>query len=83
MVERSEICCYEYIEQIKLIEEFAGKNVYGLDNGRARLHDELCELFGLSKEITKKYTDNLDLENDKVGENLFLDLLKKSRNKRR
>jgi hypothetical protein len=76
---KAELCCYEYINSIKDILHFTGKGIYGLDNYRSKLHDELCELFNLDKDVTKKYTDNLDLDYYKVAEKLYLDLLKEKR----
>jgi hypothetical protein len=78
-VNRAEICCYEYINAIKDIAQYTGQGIYGLDARRSKLHDELCSLFGISKDITKKYTDNLDIDYYKVAEQLYMDLLDESR----
>jgi hypothetical protein len=50
-----------------------------LNNQRTEIHDELCILFNLSKEVTKSITDNIDMNNNRVAENLYLVLLDKSR----
>ena len=55
-----EIACGKYICAVQDIEKYAGMGLYGLDNRRREIHDELCRLFGLSKEETCKVTDNLD-----------------------
>ncbi len=80
-VSDAEIKCYEYINAIRDIIEFTGKGIYGLDKVREKIHDDLCKLFNLDKERTKKYTDNIDLEDDRVAENLYLSLLDESRSK--
>lgn len=79
MVENREIKCYEYINAIRDIEKYQGMGIYRLDVYREKTHNELCEMFGLSKEVTKKYTDNLDINSEKVAEDLYLNLLDESR----
>lgn len=74
----AEIKCYEYINAIRDIESLPN-GLYNADKIREQIHDELCKLFKLNKEITKKYTDSLDLRNDKVAENLYFDLLRESK----
>ena len=75
----AEIKCYEYINAIRDIEEFKGQGIYSLDKFRERIHNELCESFGLDKAVTKKYTDNLPLNDSRVAEKLYFDLLRESR----
>ena len=79
MVSKAELKCYEYINSIRDIENYAGMGIYGLDNRRTQIHDELCSLFSLSKDITKSITDNLNMNDDRIAENLYLSLLDKSR----
>jgi hypothetical protein len=79
-VDKAELVCYEYINSIKDIKEYSGMGIYALDNIRSKLHDKLCKLFNLDKNITKKFTDNLDLDYYKVAEKLYLDLLNESKN---
>ena len=78
-VSKAELKCHEYINSIRDIESCAGMGIYGLDNQRTEIHDELCILFNLSKEVTKSITDNIDMNNNRVAENLYLVLLDKSR----
>ena len=78
-VHPGEIECYEYINAIKNIEKYSGQGVYGLDNYREKTHTKLCEIFNLSKEQTLQFTNNLDLNDYKCAENLFLNLLVESR----
>ena len=77
-VSEGELKCYEYINSIRDIENYAGMGIYGLDNRRIEIHNELCKLFNLTKEETKSITDNLKMDDDRVAENLFLSLLEKS-----
>lgn len=79
MVENREIKCYEYINAIRDIEKYQGMGIYRLNVYREKIHNELCEMFGLLKEMTKKYTDNLDINSEKVAEDLYLNLLDESR----
>jgi len=53
--------------------------LYRVDKIREELHTELCKLFGLDKSVTKKYTDNLDLSDDRVAEKLYFNLLDERR----
>lgn len=76
-VKEIELKCWEYIYLIKDIQHFPS-GLYGLDNKRSELHDYICKSFGISKEATKKYTDNLDKINYD-GTELYLLLLKESR----
>jgi hypothetical protein len=77
-VEERELKCYVYINSVKDIEQFAGQGIYGLDKIRSEKHDELCMVFGITKEQTKKYTDNLD-KIDFNGSELYCQLLQESR----
>lgn len=75
---KRELKCYEYINAIRDVESLGVRGLYGADKIRVAIHDELCEMFNLSKERTTKYTDNLD----KLGMNgseLFLALLDESK----
>jgi len=76
-VSDTEIKCWEYINAIKDIEYFP-KGLYGLDDYRTRLHNEICEQMGLDKQLTEKYTDNLD-KIDYNGSTLYIQLLEESR----
>lgn len=76
-VDEAEIKCFEYINLIEHIQTLNTPGLYGLDNRRSKFHDEICELMGLSKEQTKKYTDNLD--KFKNGTALYLALLDEKR----
>lgn len=73
-VEDKELKCHEYVAAIKHIVKHTGQGIYGLDKIRAQAHDELCELFNLTKEATLKFTDNLDLYDDRCAENLYFNL---------
>ena len=73
----AEIKCYEYINALRDIESLPN-GLYKADKIREQIHDELCKLFKIDKETTKKYTDNLDLCDDKVAEKLYFDLLRES-----
>jgi hypothetical protein len=67
--------CWVYCNLVKDMNDDNIIAYYGIDKKRTRLHDELCTLFKLEKQITKKYTDNLD----KIkfnGTELYLLLLK-------
>jgi hypothetical protein len=75
MVDDREIKCYEYIEAIKSIQKYTGMGLYNLDEWRTRVHDELCKLFGLSKEITTKYTNNINLSAYRPAEDLYCNLM--------
>jgi len=55
-----EIACGKYICAVRDIQKCAGMGLYGLDNYRRKIHDELCQLFELSKEETCEVTDHLD-----------------------
>lgn len=74
MVEELELKCYEYINSIRDIEKFSRKGIYNLDKIRTEIHNELCQLSGLPKEIMKGHTDNLDPD-DMNGTDLYLFLL--------
>jgi len=78
-VSKAELCCYEYVNAIKDIEHYTGQGIYSLDVHRSKLHDRLCSLFGLTKDVTKRFTDNLNLDDCKVAEQLYMDLLDESR----
>lgn len=78
-VDRAELCCYEYINAIKDIEKYTGQGIYGFDKNRSNLHNELCKLFQLPKERTKKYTDNINLDAENPAEDLYISLLNESR----
>jgi len=76
-VERAELKCWEYVYLIKDIEKFP-MGLYGLNQMRTTLHDEICDLMKLNKEDTFQYTDNLDKINYN-GSELYLQLLLLSR----
>ncbi len=78
-VTEQEIKCYEYINAVRDVESLP-PGLYRADAERERIHNELCELFGLSKEQTKKYTTDLD-KIDYNGTELYFLLLKLKRNK--
>lgn len=73
LVTKTELKCYEYINAIKNVECMVGMGLYGADKFREQLHNELCELFGLDKDETKRITDNLD-KLEMNGTNLYLEL---------
>ena len=73
--------CSDYIAAIKNIEEFVGMNIYGIDNQRIEIHDELCKAYVLSKEETLPVTNHINLEDRHCVQNLFKDLLKVSEQK--
>ena len=50
-------CLMEYIGIIDFMENYPG--LYSMDDRRAKLHDEICEHYGMTKEKTKIITDNL------------------------
>jgi len=81
MFSRQQVCCYEYIDSIKDIIEYAGQGLYSLDTIRTDLHDELCSLFNLDKEVTKQYTDNIDLNAENPAHDLYIGLTKESKRK--
>ncbi len=76
-VDQREIDCYEYINIIKDLESLP-KGLYGVDNIRTAFHDKLCQEFNLTKEQTKKYTDNLD-KLKYNGTDLYFALLNESK----
>ena len=80
-VEEREILCYGYINALRDIERYTGMGLYGLDTRRQKLHNELCVFFGLTKEETFELTNNLDLNDSHVAEDLYIALLEKSRAK--
>lgn len=73
-VSKAELKCYEYVCACKDIVAWRGQGVHGLDKIRRQTHDELCEIFELNKEATLKYTDNLDLDDNKCAEKLYFNL---------
>ena len=78
-VESREILCFEYINTVKDLEAISETpGLYRADIIRVETHDRLCKAFGLSKEITKKYTDHLDKLNWN-GSELYIALLMESR----
>lgn len=83
MVESRELKCYEYICAIKDIEKTGCSGLYGLDAFRERIHDELCDLFNLDKDETKRFTDNMDVSNPKAAELLYFSLLNLSKDNNR
>ena len=73
-----EVKCYEYIHVIKTMEENRG--MYGLDDWRRRVHDEICKLTRLTKEETIDITGNLEKINyDPVKLTTELYLLSKNK----
>ncbi|MCK9577152.1 MAG: hypothetical protein M0R51_14710 [Clostridia bacterium] len=72
-VNKAEIKCYEYICLLRDIEKFP-HGLYGLDEMRTELHDEICSLMNIEKSRTKKITDNLD-KFDYSGTSMYLALL--------
>ena len=78
-VSKGELKCYEYINSIRDIEKFSGMSLYGLENRRTELHDDLCKIFDLTKYQTKGFTNNIDLNGNNPSEELYLDLLELSR----
>lgn len=51
--------------------------MYTLDNKRAKLHEELCEHYGLSKKESQKVTSHMGGYPDAVAVHWALDKLKK------
>jgi hypothetical protein len=73
--------CFEYIDSLNDLSEFQGKSIYGLDRQRTRLHEEICELSGLTPEETWEITNNIDLSGDRVAAYLYIQILAKARKK--
>jgi hypothetical protein len=71
-----ELKCHEYVASIKHIIRHTGKGIFGLDKIRTQNHDELCEMFNLTKEETLKFTDNLNLEDNHCAFDLYMNLKK-------
>lgn len=72
--------CHEYCEHVQLLFELhdgpwqGGGAIYGLDNIRADLHEELVELAGLEKEDLWPFTNNLAKLGFR-GDELFFQIL--------
>lgn len=78
VVDKRELKCFEYINAVNDVEALGVKGIYGADRFRTEIHNELCELFGLDKDRTTKYTDNLD-RYGMNGSSLYCALLDESR----
>ena len=78
-VEGREITCYEYINTLRDIAKYSGQGIYGLDNNRTKLHNKLCCQFSLDKKLTKQITNNLEIEDERCAEDLYLKLLELTR----
>lgn len=74
-VSRLELKCYEYVNALRDIASYVGQGIYSLDKERSRLHEQLCQLSGLSREDTFKYTSNIDLNGDRPAEELYFKLM--------
>ena len=48
-----------YVRLIEFMIDQPG--LYGLDERRAQLHEELCEFYGLEPEVSRSVTDQLDI----------------------
>jgi len=81
VVSKLELKCHEYICAVRDIEQYVGLGIYGLDKIRSKIHDEICQLSGLTKDETVQHTDHLD----KIkfnGTDLYLGILRDIRAKK-
>lgn len=57
--------CEEYVEFIWHMGNIGAVGLYGAEEMRVQLHEEICELAGIDHKATKAVTDNLPIDFNK------------------